>query len=101
MTTMLNLFCKEKSPWVHQEEHAAENFKAHGVYFLIIFQFFSLMHNFLALLAKNKNKNKSWKEIESGHPNWLETLKGETSFGTAGKYNGTTVTETHPCEDFP
>lgn len=74
---MLNLFCKEKSPWVHQEEHADENFKAHGGIFLIISQFFSLMHHFLASLAQKK-KIKKLKEIESGHLNWLETLKGGT-----------------------
>lgn len=26
LTTMFNLFCKEKSPWVHQEGHADEKF---------------------------------------------------------------------------
>ena len=40
------------------------------------FPIFSLMHHFLASLAQ---KRKKLKEIESGLPNWLETLNGKTS----------------------
>lgn len=31
VTTMLNLFCKEEFPWVHQEENTAEDFKTPGI----------------------------------------------------------------------
>ena len=62
------------------------------------FPIFFIDASFSSIVSSKKKKvERNWK--------WASKLAGDFErqnlFGTIGKYNGTMVTETHICEDFP